>query len=142
MLVVEGAVFAVNGYRCVIRKTEMSYLWDRARVFHIRSVHSGAENAADPHLWICIGRSNKGPGGVVDQGSDFDWQALSRSERLPAVSGASFDRMISLNIPVWPVRLPMAGQRPGLRHHQYQTLLSTFGGHRDRHSPGSRDTRM
>ena len=80
VVVVEGAVFAVDGHGHVGGKVEVGDLFDGAAVFHVGGVAAGAEDAADAHGRVGVGRGDEGAGRVVDEGGEGDWEVLKSSQ--------------------------------------------------------------
>ena len=76
MLVVERSPLTVDGHRGVRREVHVGELGDGAGVLHISCVTAGAEDTADLHLGVGVGRGNQGPRGVIDQGAEFDRDTL------------------------------------------------------------------
>lgn len=76
VLVVEGAVLAIDGDGHVRGEAQVGDLGDGTGVLHVGGVDAGAEDAADLHLWVSVVGGDKGSGGVVDQGSNFDGETL------------------------------------------------------------------
>lgn len=72
VLVVEGAVFAVDGDGHVGVEVHVCDLADRAAVLHVGGVAAGAEDAADLHGVVGVVGGDEGAGRVVDQGAEFD----------------------------------------------------------------------
>jgi len=76
VLVVEGAVLAVDGDGHVRGQAHVGDLGDGADVLHVRGVDAGAEDAADLDLGVRVRGGDERSGGVVDQRGDLDGQAL------------------------------------------------------------------
>ncbi len=72
VLVVEGAVFAIDGDGHVGVEVQVRDLADRATVLHVGGVAAGAEDAADLHGAVGVVGGDEGAGRVVDQGAEFD----------------------------------------------------------------------
>lgn len=72
VLVVKGAVFAVDGDGHVGVEVQVRDLADRAAVLHVGGVAAGAEDAADLHGVVGVVGGDEGAGRVVDQGAEFD----------------------------------------------------------------------
>jgi hypothetical protein len=54
----------------------VSDLGHGADIFHVCGVDTGAENTANLHVRVGVGRGDKGTGGIVDEGGYFNGQAL------------------------------------------------------------------
>ena len=80
VVVVEGAVLAVDGHGHVGGKVQVGDLLDGAAVFHVRGVAAGAEDAADAHGGVGVGGGDEGAGCVVDEGGEGNGQVLERSQ--------------------------------------------------------------
>lgn len=76
VLVIEGAILAVDSHGHVGREAEMSNLGDRAHILHIGSVDTSSENAANHHLGVSVVRGNQRSGSVIDQSRNLDGQFL------------------------------------------------------------------
>lgn len=72
VLVVEGAVFAVDGDGHVGVEIHVRDLADRAAVLHVGGVAAGAEDAADLHGVVGVVGGDESAGCVIDQGAEFD----------------------------------------------------------------------
>lgn len=100
VLIVEGAVFAVDGHGHVRGEVQVGDFGHRADVLHVGGVDARAEDAANLHLAVSVRGGDEGSGCVVDQRGDLDGQVLfdvsktildwlSRKEAVPSSSRPS-----------------------------------------------------
>lgn len=76
VLVVKSTPFTVDSHRGVRREVHVCQLGNRAAVLHVGSIAAGAENAANLHLGVGVGRSDQGTSSVIDQSRDLDRDSL------------------------------------------------------------------
>lgn len=76
MLVVEGAIFAIDDHGHVRREVEMLQFGDRAAVFHVSGIIARAKDDSDLDCLIGVGRCDEGTASIVDQGRHFDRKVL------------------------------------------------------------------
>ena len=72
VLVIEGAVLAVDGDGHVGRQVQVRDLGDRAAVFHVGCVAASAEDAPDFHGVVRVRGGDESAGGIVDESTEFD----------------------------------------------------------------------
>jgi hypothetical protein len=90
VLVVKGAIFTIDCHGQVRVEIEVVQLGDGAAIFHIRSVATGAKDAADSHGLVGVGGGDQGTGCIVDEGGEGDGEILGILVRKSGLSTGSY----------------------------------------------------